>query len=64
MCMTKQETNKIKAKQTNLQPETLTDLPLADRHAEETKGGTGEVQSFLAFPGFTGGVRVAAGDVD
>ena len=25
---------------------------------------TGEVQSFLAFPGFTGGVSVAAGDVN
>jgi len=25
---------------------------------------TGEVASFLAFPGFTGGVTVAAGDVD
>ena len=52
----------------------LPDLPLDSEHAEQTRAGSGVVSplgppatseekkldSFLAFPGFTGGVSVAS----
>ena len=38
--------------------QSLPDLPLSDENSEETKAGAG---SFLAFPGFTGGVFVGGG---
>jgi len=45
----------------DIQTESLADLGLTGEQAEETKaGGTGKVESFLAFPGFTGGVFVAS----
>ena len=47
--------------------DSVTDLEVNAEQAEEIQAGAeakGMVGSFLAFPGFTGGVRVAAGDVD
>ena len=41
--------------------EPLADLALTDAQAEATKGGPGQVASFYAFGGFSGGVYVAAG---
>jgi hypothetical protein len=38
----------------------LADLPLTPENAEMTKAG--ETQTFHVYPGFIGGVRVAAGD--
>lgn len=55
------------------QTESLADLPLTTEQAQETKAGAGrsssgtggaQLASFLAFPGFTGGVSVASGDVN
>jgi hypothetical protein len=40
----------------------LTDLALNTEREEETKGGRDT--SFHSFPGFTGGVFVATGDVN
>ena len=41
------------------QTATLPDLPLNSEREEETKGGR-----FMSFPGYTGGVYVAVGDID
>ena len=39
--------------------QSLPDLPLSDENSEETKAGADTpVVSFLAYPGFIGGVRV------
>ena len=43
----------------NNQTATLPDLPLNIEHEEETKGGR-----FIFFPGYTGGVSVAVGDIN
>ena len=51
--------------------DSVADLEVNSEQAEEIQAGAetksssgGTVGSFLAFPGFTGGVHVAAGDVD
>ena len=50
--------------------ESVTDLPVSSEKAEEIQAGAetketnGTTRSFHSFPGFTGGVYVAAGDVD
>ena len=46
----------------DIQTKSLADLPLTSEQAEETKAGgeTRAVGSFLAFPGFNGGVFVAS----
>ena len=72
--MTCEEKLKVKYAETKTQDNTdsVADLEVNSDQAEEiqagaeTKSGSGGaiVGSFLAFPGFTGGVRVAAGDVD
>ena len=70
----------IESRGTNNQPrqtESLADLPLTTEQEEETKAGASRssgnstsvadsalLGSFLAFPGFTGGVSVASGDVN
>ena len=41
--------------------QSLPDLPLSDENSEETKAGADRVGSFLAFPGFNGGVFVGGG---
>ena len=48
-------------KENETQP--LPDLPLSDENSDETKAGADRpVGSFLAFPGFNGGVFVGSGD--
>ena len=42
--------------------ESVTDLPVSSEQAEEIEAG--RTGSFHAFPGFSGGVYVAAGDVN
>ena len=42
--------------------ESVADLPVSSEQAEEIEAG--RTGSFHSFPGFTGGVYVAAGDVD
>lgn len=51
----------------NESAEMVADLPINSQQAEKIEAGgesKGSTPSFLAFPGFTGGVVVAAGDVN
>ena len=43
----------------NEQTESLADLSVTDEQNDQTKGGPGRVESFFAFPGFSGGVSVS-----
>jgi len=54
----------------NETPESVADLPVSFEQADEIQAGaetketSGTTRSFHSFPGFAGGVYVAAGDVD
>jgi len=54
----------------NETPESVADLPVSFEQADEIQAGaetketSGTTRSFNSFPGFTGGVYVAAGDVN
>jgi hypothetical protein len=53
--------NQQENREDDIKTESLADLELTGEQAEETRaGGTGKVESFLAFPGFNGGVFVAS----
>lgn len=54
-------------KKKNESAESVADLPINSQQAEKVEAGAeskGSTRSFQAFPGFTGGVYVAAGDVN
>lgn len=54
-------------KKKNESAEAVADLPINSQEAEKIEAGgesKGPTASFLTFPGFTGGVSVATGDVN